>query len=313
MAAKRLQVPHGGVSLIELLVVIGIVAILVALLLPAIGQSREASRAAACRAKLAQLGRAVIKYHDAHHRLPPGQFLGAYGKGPNSHAWSWLARLLPQMELGALAEEAHVPRSTLNATSVPAKRIDSFLCPSDSYSHRGPIVDAGDLIGFVAGQANYQAVLGANWGADASLGLDDIQTDWRNPGTNGSWDGMNHPDGIMFRSDSTAQRSFALVTDGTSHTFMLGENLPEFNRWCSWAYSNNAYATCAIPPNVVPIEGHDYGVYNWPNVLGFRSRHPGGTNFAYADGSVHFVADDVELALYRAMATIAGREQAQLP
>jgi prepilin-type processing-associated H-X9-DG protein len=103
-----------------------------------------------------------------------------------------------------------------------------------------------------------------------------------------------------------------MVTDGLSHTFMAGEDLPEKDVYCSWPYANNAYSTCAIPPNVVPKSGRNYRPYFWPNVLGFRSNHSGAVNFVYCDGSVHLVRDEIDLEVYRAMATIAGHERVAL-
>jgi prepilin-type processing-associated H-X9-DG protein len=148
-------------------------------------------------------------------------------------------------------------------------------------------------------------VSGANWGADDSLpsNQDDIGTLFPNLGKNGSSDGMNDGDGILWRCDYTAALSEKNVTDGLSHTFLAGEDLPEKNRWCSWPYANNAYGTCAIPPNYMyqdPIW--------WPNTQSFRSRHPAGLNFAMADGSTQFINQDINLTTYRALATRAGGE-----
>ena len=149
---------------------------------------------------------------------------------------------------------------------------------------------------------------GANWGADSSEHKDDIGTDWRNKGTNGSYDGLDHGDGIMWRSDYLKTRALRHVKDGTSKTFLAGEALPKKNRYVSWPYAGNGYATCAIPPNVVPIPGRDYTPNWWANVAGFRSHHPGGLHFAYIDTSVRWVEDEIDLAAYRAQATIAGSD-----
>ena len=82
-----------------------------------------------------------------------------------------------------------------------------------------------------------------------SPGVDYIGTLWPNPGANGSEDGLENGDGIMWRSDYRQPVQDRDVTDGLSHTFLIGEDLPQQNLWCSWPYANNAYGTCAIPPN----------------------------------------------------------------
>jgi prepilin-type processing-associated H-X9-DG protein len=112
----------------------------------------------------------------------------------------------------------------------------------------------------------------------------------------------------MYRSDILVRRNRSDVIDGLTNTLMIGEDVPQFDRWCSWPYSNNAYSTCAIPLNVRPVRGSNYAPSWWPNVQSFRSRHPGGGNFAWCDGSVRFMTDSIDLSVYRAAATIAGRE-----
>ena len=94
---------------------------------------------------------------------------------------------------------------------------------------------------------------------------------------------------------------------------MVGEDIPAKNHWCSWPYANNANGTCAIPPNVKRKNGTDYPKWDWQNNESFRSAHAGGLHFAYADGSVHFISDNINLALYRALATRKGREVVSPP
>ncbi|RIK72452.1 MAG: hypothetical protein DCC67_19255 [Planctomycetota bacterium] len=295
-----------ALTIVELLVVISIAGLLMAIVLPAVQQARETSRKASCKNNLRQVALATMTYHDARGRFPHGYFIIAGGVGPDARAWSWLARLLPYAERNDLYDRGRVGRATLRQSRALHEQVSIFLCPSDEYSLRGPRGDAGDLEGMAVGQTNYQGVTGANWGADGSQQLADIGTDWRNMGTNGSYDGLDDGDGIMWRSDYRRVRSLRHVEDGVSHTFLAGECAPQRNRYVSWPYANNAYATCAIPPNVVPVEGRDYSPNWWPNVNGFRSHHPGGLHFARVDASVAWLSDAIDLAAYRARATIAG-------
>jgi prepilin-type processing-associated H-X9-DG protein len=112
----------------------------------------------------------------------------------------------------------------------------------------------------------------------------------------------------MFRTDILAPRRLLAITDGLSNTFLIGEDVPALNNWCSWPYATHAYGTCAIPPNAVRSNGKPFDPNDWYNNHSFRSRHPGGLQFAFADGSVHFVAAAINLDLYRALATIQGGE-----
>jgi prepilin-type N-terminal cleavage/methylation domain-containing protein len=307
--------PRFGFTLVELLVVIGILAILVSILLPAVQHAREAARRTTCRNHLRQVALAAKLHHDARRHFPTGSFQVPGGDGPDTPAWSWLARILPYMEESALYNQGRIGKATLRESGVTHHQLALFLCPSDEYSNRGPRTDAGNLRnrsdgtkGIAVGQTNYQGVSGANWGADGSQKLNHIGTDWRNAGKNGSFDGLDDGDGIMWRSDFKKPRTMRHINDGASKTFLAGEALPEKNRFTSWPYANNGYATCAIPPNVAPVPGRDYSPDAWPNVVSFRSHHPGGLHFARIDGSVDFVEDQIELAVYRALATIAGSD-----
>jgi prepilin-type processing-associated H-X9-DG protein len=299
-------------TLLELLLVIAVIAILIGLLLPAVPQVREAGNRARCISNLRQLALAVQQYHDREGHLPVNQFDGSYGAGPNSTAWSWLAQLLPYVEQETVYTAGDIPTSTLAQSGVADRQISLFLCPSDA-SSVGPRLDAGNLAGFAVGQTNYKGVSGANWGDDLEGIGPHFATDWRNPGTNGSFDGLSMGDGVFYRMNYLHPLMLVDVRDGLSNTFLIGEDVPALDQWCSWPYANNANGTCAIPPNVQPPGGGEYAPGDWQNTNSFRSRHKGGLHFAFADGSVHFINDSINLTVYRAMATIQGNEQVAEP
>jgi prepilin-type N-terminal cleavage/methylation domain-containing protein len=289
-------------TLVELLVVIGVVAVLVMLLLPAISAARESARRAQCQNNVRQMVLAVQNYHAANRRFPPGRFLGTYGEGADSRAWSWMALVLPFAEMQNLHVEGQVPRSNLRDSGIAHRAVSLFLCPTAPGNLAQPREDAGNLIGFAVGNTTYKGVSGANWGADTAQKLEQVGQ-WRNASVRGSFDGLADGDGILWRNDSSKRLQTKHVNDGLDHTFLVGEDLPQHNIWCSWPYTNNAYGTCAIPPNNVPADRTwQYDSYS------FRSAHPGGLNFGMAGGAVKFIPDDIDLAVYRALATRAGGE-----
>ena len=189
-----------------------------------------------------------------------------------------------------------------------------LYCPSD----RSPRVrnNSANLEGFDAGVTNYHGVSGSNWGVDGYPSEGNFNTPFRNQGTNGSYNGLEKGDGIFWRADiRSGNLRITSITDGTSNTFMIGEDVPELNAHNAWSYCNGANSTCAIPPNTgvtvptgTPPSLGPADWWNWPERYSFRSRHPGGLQFAYADGSVHFVKDSIALQTYYALATIKGNE-----
>ena len=128
-----------GFTLIELLVVIAIIGVLVGLLLPAVQQAREAARRSTCINNLKQMGVAFHNYHDARGAFPVGMNCsnenGAIYTTEKVMGWNWAARLLPFLEelalSGTLNIEQHCPRVHSHRGDL-ARRIASFLCPSDA-------------------------------------------------------------------------------------------------------------------------------------------------------------------------------------
>jgi prepilin-type processing-associated H-X9-DG protein len=297
-------------TLVEMLVVFGIITTLMAITVPAVMKVREASHRASCANNLRQLALAMHHYHGDHEFFPCGQ-VGPYvppvrgpyyGWGPTSTGWTFIAKLLPYFEQDQMFAQGRVPNGTLVQSGICDKRLQLLLCPSDNAYRAGPRTDAGNLTGFPVGLTNYKGVSGSNWGFDSGENKWFL-TDWKHQGTNGSYDGLIENDGLLCRADIFRPPRFADVQDGLGNTFMLGEDIPEKNRWLSWPYANNCYGTCAIAPNQM-----NYDPFDWHNVWSFRSRHPHGLQFAFADGSVRFVKDSIKLDLYRALSTVRGGE-----
>jgi prepilin-type N-terminal cleavage/methylation domain-containing protein/prepilin-type processing-associated H-X9-DG protein len=308
--------PRGGFTLIELLVVIAIIAILIGLLVPAVQQVRESAARTQCANNLKQLALACHSYHSAAKKFPVNSL---YTYDPTAPNWSWLAHLLPYVEQGNLYKQANIggnPASNLNQRLPQiAWQVNLFLCPSDPLSDSGPRTDLGNynladpVLGQLAGGVtNYRGNLGANWGgaAPGQPGWWGTDPRWCNPDASGNYDGCGAGDGMIW--DSNRPVRIGDVRDGTSNTFLIGETRVG---WCvltSWAHSDSAIATCAIPPNVKQLDGTEYPMQQWWNTYSFSSTHPGGVQFAMADGSIRFITDSIDLATYRAMATRARGE-----
>jgi prepilin-type N-terminal cleavage/methylation domain-containing protein/prepilin-type processing-associated H-X9-DG protein len=306
---------RAGFTLIELLVVIAIIAVLIGLLLPAVQKVREAAARTKCANNLKQLGLAVHAYHDGFNQIPPNAKTINYNwardsvvAGPNT--WTWIARILPYVEQGALANQYNIPNGTLGqAQAGLATVIPVLLCPSDGTETNNPATDWANIPGISMGLTNYKGCSGSNWGfnttstfttafpvADLSLG----------PSPGVAEDGLDHGNGMFYRTDGNRRLTLIDIKDGTSNTFMIGEDLHSIDQHCGgWAYPNYVNSTCAIPLNYAD-PGRTYT--NWPNRYSFHSNHPSGANFCFADGTVRFVNDSINLDTYRALATIHGGE-----
>jgi prepilin-type processing-associated H-X9-DG protein len=115
--------------------------------------------------------------------------------------------------------------------------------------------------------------------------------------------------GIYFRQSFQRPVKISSVTDGTSHTFMIGENLPDYDNHSTAFYGNGDWCSCNIPlNNLLTINPESLNLNFWAEQQGFRSRHPGGVQFCMVDGSVRFVAESVDNQTYRVACSRNGGE-----
>jgi len=284
-------------TLVELLVVIGIVAVLVALLMPAVQAAREAARRARCQNHVRQIGLALHNHHTTHRSLPPGWVSAAPNGDPG---WGWGAVALPFIEQEALQEASgggpwgghgpspggmpigHAGNQRFRETS-----LSLFLCPSDPADklfmlHRGTGSGAPPM--FEIARANYVAVFGT-------------RTVEANPGTG---------DGTFFQNSSVR---FADVRDGLSNTLLVGERCSRLDN-ATWvgAVPGAGHGMARVVGRAGSVPNH---VLN--DFADFSSYHPFGANFVLGDGAARLISDEIDLAVYRALATRSGGEVAPLP
>ncbi len=288
-----------------------VVLLLLGLLLPGSGILRGTAKKKQCQENLKEIVLAVQQFHDRFQVIPYNNHVKGELHGANTHAWSWMAQILPYLGHEDIYKDAGIPtKSLFEAKDQIALTIPIFLCPSDPSTAGGPSIDTSDLgVGFTpyveVGHTNYKGVMGSNWESGDAV--------WHHRGTVKSDNAFALSDGTFFRGDFYYQKPFSAITDGLSQTAIVGEALPDKSKWCAWPYSNSANSTCAIDPNAKQADGKPYDRANWQNNYGFYSNHPGGLYFAFADGTVRFISDSIERRVYRAMSTIAGGEEISLP
>jgi prepilin-type N-terminal cleavage/methylation domain-containing protein/prepilin-type processing-associated H-X9-DG protein len=276
---------HHGFTLIELLVAIAIIGILISLLLPAVQKVREAAARLQCQNNLKQVGLALHNYHDNHQGLPPGYVaVLPYSDGATdtTPGWAWSAFILPYLEQGPLYNSIRFNLPVELAQNRPAVQtfVKMYLCPSDlTPSAAFTVPDAFGKPVALAAPSSYAACVGGDE-SDAF-------------GAAGQ--------GVFYRNSRTRLTD---ITDGTSSTIMVGER--------SWGNANGVWAGAvtngvllrgkqnpnpgsgaAFYPGSVLVQAHSHLNNALTDTDGglddFSSRHIGGSNFLYADGSVHFL------------------------
>ncbi|WZO96440.1 DUF1559 domain-containing protein [Isosphaeraceae bacterium EP7] len=273
-----------GLTLIELLVVISIIAVLMALLLPAVQSAREASRRMQCSNHLKQVALALANYADAQGSLPIGSS-SAQGWSTGSFFLMILPHLDAQPTYNIVNFSVNFAESQ-NATIHDA-RPSSLVCPSDPDASRRVRVDgayAFELTPFPV------PVRFTSYAGCTGLYYQFSRLPERLTQQNGL---------IVHRQTVT----IAEITDGTSNTMLASEHAvsklqePERSEWHWWTsgYIGDTLFTGLYPIN--PFQKMPEVVADdntGPYLEAASSMHPGGANFAFADGSVRWIKDTID-------------------
>ena len=294
-------------TLIELLVVTAIIGVLVALLLPAVQQAREAARRVACSNKMKQIGVAIHNFEVANRKYPRAGYLSGVNGAPQTFpkGVNVYGLISPYFEQGVqenLLKEwgSYFPHEKPNTAY--QFRMDVLLCKSfgtitystsneESYiQHYNPVL-------------GNKSVGEVGIGTGASEGHDDGRY---------STSGALTLDAVLANGSRAKETRHKDITDGLSKTLAVGE--------MSW---ENGYLTAAWPRSTGGGTGSwvayccrnlEFGIRQGKkdvvpiNDISFGSNHPGICNFLYLDGSINSLVDQTEVSLLRAMATRSGGE-----
>ncbi|WP_246119904.1 DUF1559 family PulG-like putative transporter [Blastopirellula retiformator] len=293
----------------ELLVVIAIIGVLIALLLPAVQQAREAARRMDCSNRQKQLGLALHNHHDTYDHFPAG-VKNTRNPDYSSSNWCttgvrddtrepWTVAILPFLEQGnryelfdidaAFTSTENVPGVTANHTQFQIAN-STFQCPSDPGSRDDWPISC------------YYGVQGGGAQSEESCSTQ-------------SGNRVFYRNGILYFNSKTKFRD---MLDGSSNTFMVGEtkycltpqSRPDgiYSSWASGAKIDAwgvplVLAAARDQINSNPQVGLKYDTLNIMTKL-FGSYHPGGCFFLLGDGSIQFVPETIDLSVYRSLGKV---------
>ncbi|MGE3775703.1 MAG: DUF1559 domain-containing protein [Pirellulaceae bacterium] len=298
-------------TLVELLVVIAVIGILVSLLLPAVQAAREAARRMSCSNNLKQIGLALQNYHDTYKAFPYGF---------NVHETLWTAPILPFGEQSPLYDtlvfaEGGIGNWNTNGSAnerACATIVPLFRCPSMANL---PPRDNEGIPGRVP--VSYRGCAGSD------VYSDDVSTIPAGIAPNPRALEQVPLNGLMWGNSSVRM---ADVIDGTSNTVIVGESFtdtyskdgqqmdywqfgcPQSGGWDPGDAGGTEYSEGVGSTGPKLNSRLDPTVSGVVMEMSFGSYHPGGALFALTDGSVHFIAQTIDLKVYQGLGSRDGRE-----
>jgi prepilin-type N-terminal cleavage/methylation domain-containing protein/prepilin-type processing-associated H-X9-DG protein len=289
-------------TLIELLVVIAIIAILIGLLLPAVQKVRENASRVSCCNNLKQIGLALHQYHDTYGYLPAGYTAsGPYVNGATDTdpGWAWGTYIVPYIEQGPLYKQFDLTQPVVNSPA-SSTVVTTFICPSDTVQLAPFAVtnSVWDTV-WMAPPSSYGATCGSSVSTTAATG-----------------------NGTFYRNSAVRLID---ILDGTSNTIFISERcfVNVMGTWVG-AISGGYCNTGVLNPDAVVgklgqgaadlVLLHNTTINNptGRNLDDSSSRHIGGANVLFGDGSIHFIRTIVsgtpDSTALQTMGTISGGE-----
>jgi len=287
--------------------VIAIIATLIGLLLPAVQSAREAARRSACSNNLKQLGLGSLTYASAkNNTLPPGSPQNPTSRIPYHGLFSYL---LPFIEQKSLFDGLKLDGNPKDDTVALNTSIPAYACPSWS----DPLVFSGQPNWYMNGAiTTYQGSNGAFYASGSTSVLTSQSGDLPN-------NGLVRVGEAATAKAATAAASLKLgkVTDGLSKTLFIAEFVQRDAGAAApgnvrpWLLASNGqrglYTSKIVDVSPNQLVMRDLGGIQF-NELPFSSKHPGGVMAVYGDGSVRWIDDMIENAVYKAAATADGGE-----
>lgn len=318
-----------ALTLSETLVVVAILGLLASLLLPAVQSARESSRRTVCEVRLRQLATAALNYEAVHRVVVPGS-IGGSGEANRASAF---VMLLPYLEMKATYDQLNFSLRMSSVANTTACLIGTphFLCPS-TLSPMQPALDLTSKNPSLQAPGSYCGNLGSGeWGryhngvivpASKRVRMSDIVdgaattamfSEWVTPtlrtsGGTLTYSSRSTMPGLIWklREQFKSRREFTLKCFGSSGTNdggFLGV------QWFSGSPGDSRY-NHQMPPNrrSCVIRNPNPPVSIDESAITAGSMHPGGVNIVFVDGSTKFLADSIDLEVWRAISTKNGGE-----